>query len=1248
MRRRLITITAFVATMTLVILFSIFLWFGKSTLAQAHNFVAFSLPISSPAPSPTSTAHLAPSPTPSPSGINWSDPGLLGVLTFLILIFTGLVVVLAFTGPIPELIRKHKERKDQTKNRRNAIKLAKRYRKSLLAESHLINIQILDRKQPLRSSYMPLRLHQEVKLNAELDASLLAAEVRRDPKESLRIGQKRKHFERLASTAIAPVEAIDKYKRCVILGDPGAGKTTLLKYLAVKSAQKKLDGLPDLPIYIELNAFASSGNEDLLDFAATKWDEQYSISKTEARNCMEENLMTGNALLLLDALNETVIGETIAAAAVTYQRVSSAILQIATEPRYRQSSIVVTVRKADYNHHEHLVGFTDLYILDFRPENIEQFVDKWFADRSDRQKLTHAADLNTRLKQNIHMQALAVNPLILSLIVYVYRAQLNVQDSRTELYKQYVDTLLSKWDASRTAHRLHEFKPEHKWQLLKRVAWHFHTKGQSYFPEYELLTVIADFLSTARLPNLQSSKILEELVAEYGLLKEQGSHGYSFLHLTMQEYFVAPLHVADKNELETLLKHLDDPWWKEVILFYVGHSGDISPLLQILLQRASASTDVFHTDIILAGRWLAARHEIQETTLRDEVIDRLFDMLEKTPYSLTRERIVEVLVKIGGQKINQRLIDLLPDPLSLKYPYIAQLDRHVNPKLSLVIIKVLGEHSDSLVVSRMLGLLATPELEERYGFYIAYDMRLYITEALVKLGDPSVISRLLQMLSDEKPGLVVQGIILRFLVEHGESSVAHDLLSLLSDKKLSPDLREHIAGALGKLGERSVAPKLLQLLTDPETDKGVSESIAYSLGKLGERSVVPELLSLLSDEKIDLSIRTRIVYAFGDLGEPSVAPELLSLLSNKKTETDWCETIAYVLGILGEPSVVPELLPLLTDSQIEPDVHARIAITLSKLGERSVIPELLRLLTDQRITLAMRGNVADILGELGERSIATDLLKLLSDPQIDLAMSIAIAKALGELGEPTVAPDLLRLLPELLISKSEEGHFELEGLRSLGESIIYALGKLTGSSVAYGLLPLLTNEQIHPWVREYIAKALGDLGERLIAPELLHLLADPHTDKRVDEGIADALGELGESSIVPDLLQLLNDWRINYAGISSLNFLTDRWIVSIVETLGKLGRQDDESIPRVLLPLLSDKRIDRDWRPTIANVVGQLAKDETIVYELAELLLTSDVADDIHRALWNVCSRARVRVFIMDKASGKELEIVKWEDEPEP
>lgn len=50
-----------------------------------------------------------------------------------------------------------------------------------------------------------------------------------------------------------------------MVGDPGAGKPPLLKYLALQAVDGKL------PVHVELQDFAPSGQRGLLDFIAAQW-----------------------------------------------------------------------------------------------------------------------------------------------------------------------------------------------------------------------------------------------------------------------------------------------------------------------------------------------------------------------------------------------------------------------------------------------------------------------------------------------------------------------------------------------------------------------------------------------------------------------------------------------------------------------------------------------------------------------------------------------------------------------------------------------------------------------------------------------------------------------------------------------------------------------------------------------------------------------------------------------------------------
>jgi predicted NACHT family NTPase len=187
--------------------------------------------------------------------------------------------------------------------------------------------------------------------------------------------------------------------------------------------------------------------ESSLDFISSIWEARYHFPKAEALSYMHNELIKGQALILLDALDETIIGKTQEESESSYRRVMNAIINLAT--LYYKAPLVVTARKAGYFQRARLGGFTELEVLDFRPEDIESFVNKWFDFHPVLEKRSNAADLILRLKRNPRLHTLTANPLLLTLTTIVYEAQLDLPDRRSELYKQCLDILLTKWDASR-------------------------------------------------------------------------------------------------------------------------------------------------------------------------------------------------------------------------------------------------------------------------------------------------------------------------------------------------------------------------------------------------------------------------------------------------------------------------------------------------------------------------------------------------------------------------------------------------------------------------------------------------------------------------------------------------------------------------------------------------------------------------------------------------------------------------------
>src|SRR5256714_9838479 len=660
------------------------------------------------------------------------------------------------------------------------------YYEALLADPRITMLQILDMQRPLEVArvYVPLRISQErqrvydTPVSAEESTETTIAD---DP--NVWIEEERQRRERSVEVIYDPEKAIHTFPRCVIMGGPGAGKTTLLQHLAIMAAQRSMVGMPSLlPIYVELQSFVRSGQHDLLDFVSATWEGAYAFPAQQARLLLANYLEEGKALLLFDALDETVVGETTEAAQQSYEAVSQAILALAAD--YPKASMVATIRKASYRQHKPLVGFTALEVMDFRFEDVKQFVHNWYDAAHDLQAEEKSADLIKRLDANSRLQTMAANPLLLTLIVSAYEDQLDLPMRRAELYRMYIETLLTRWDARRGIRRQWEFKPEQKHQLLKVIAWHFHRKRQRYFMEHELLQVIAEFLPSINVPAERNNAILQEIESEQGVLKEQATGWHGFLHLTLQEYFAAE-YINDHQKYTELLRHRADAWWEEVLLLCMGIAPDASLFLQELCsQNSSIREDIFYTNVLLAGRCLTAHPTVREPGLRAQIIECLFELLTSTQYSIVWQEAIKVICSIGAFETNTGLIRLLSDERL-----------HVN-------------------------------------------VRSNIAEALGRLGERPVAADLVQLLSDEQLNTFVRWNIAEALGLLGERSVARDLVQILSDERLHAELRRSIADALGTLEERSAAADLVQLLADEHQDVDLRRSIADALGSLGEWSVV--------------------------------------------------------------------------------------------------------------------------------------------------------------------------------------------------------------------------------------------------------------------------------------------------------------------------------------------------------------------------------------------------------------------------
>lgn len=841
--------------------------------------------------------------------------------------------------------------------------------------NRLRNLKILDMSRTLELDrlYVQLRVREEEPLRFARDEEITEV-TRGDPERLLQAS--RELLRARVTGSFRPEDALSRFARIIVLGDPGAGKTTMLRYLAFRAAREELGPGVALPVYVELRDFIDSGDQDLLAYAAADMQRRYGFP--DAQPYLEQEFGNSHAVMLLDGLDEVLGGESAEAADAAYRKVTSEADRLAT--RYPGLSIAVTCRKAGWR--GGLPQFQTLEVLDFDWPEIKTFIGNWFTANP-----VKAMGLQDALAANLRMQTLAANPLLLSLIAIVYERELELPERRAELYNRCIEVLLKDWDAHREIKRFSRFTTDRKRDLLEEVAWHFHGAGRRYFPEDELLEIIRAFLPTIEILDPEAPElILKEIVAQYGLLKEQARGWYGFLHLTLQEYFAA--YAANERGPGAIAKVVSlrhDPWWEEVILLLAGRMSDASPLLLGILGRAlnaleppaneplAADDDLFQGDLLLSGHCLASRPRLRAQWLRERIVREVYEQLLSSPYELTYRRAARILAEIGGEANRTSLLALvgsagIPED---RREAVASALADVGDRASAPALLAALEHfakDEPAVAGNFAASLARlqykPALPVMIRFFRTIDTKkpdIQLFEyfrwiaAVSTFGDKSVkaemwdvvdysYSRKKYQLGDLIIGLVIG--------ELGDVSDVPRLLSLLEDRA------DTVSGVVARLGGIQVAPRLLEVLLARNEKFGEKASIVRALSALKAPNVVEEILQAVGDFGLDWRIRWFASEVLDGYPRQECEPELVRLLDLPGLDKLVRVGVASVLANWDNAAGLPHLLGAFNDDVYgyggdnsdslsaagRPySLHAgqRVARALLRLGDRTIVPLLL-------------------------------------------------------------------------------------------------------------------------------------------------------------------------------------------------------------------------------------------------------------------------------------------------------------------
>lgn len=317
------------------------------------------------------------------------------------------------------------------------------------------------------------------------------------------------------------LEAVEDYDKLIILGKPGTGKTIFLKWLAIQCNLGEYRG-DRVPIFIHLKDFAEAREQpSLLEYIT----EQFEECGVVVPNAAATLLTQGQTIVLLDGLDEVRDAD--------FNRVVQEIRRFTT--RFYANSFVITCRVAARKYI--FEQFTEVEIADFDYQQITEFVNKWFQEQAE--------FFLQNLQENPELQELAINPLLLTFLCFLFEEITDFTLDKSEIYQEALYIFMQQGDDQSHIQRSGIVKPLSRQQtaeLLSKIARNYWKQGEYFFKQESIEKQIRQHILSLHngKKNLEmeidSEAVLKSIQAQNGLLVERAKGIYSFSHISFQEY----------------------------------------------------------------------------------------------------------------------------------------------------------------------------------------------------------------------------------------------------------------------------------------------------------------------------------------------------------------------------------------------------------------------------------------------------------------------------------------------------------------------------------------------------------------------------------------------------------------------------------------------------------------------------------------------------------------------------------------
>ena len=492
----------------------------------------------------------------------------------------------------------------------------RRYKKQVVQDHGIFNVRGLG----LINTYT-LRLEQ-VFVDLRIDPSSNPQRFNVDPIARKELAGNRPVWDFLREGA-----SVQEATALAVIGPPGCGKTTLLQHIAVTLAanrqhRHKVRAYTPVLLFLRDHVRKILGEQPpSLGRLAQEYfgDPQLFPTLRTPPGWFERRLEGGKCVVLLDGLDEVADADERRAVSAWVDK------QIASYP---SSRFLLTARPQGYAD----APLQRAHILEVQPFNARQvrrFVENWYLaneivasggreDENVRQRASKdSEDLLRRLRATPSLDALTVNPLLLTMIAMVHRYHGALPGSRVELYDEICEVLLGRWRQSRGVHD--PLKTGQKLVVLRPLAAHMMGHRIRDITTEEAASVIAEPLKLVGVTEDEAPEIfLASLQAGSGLLLEREAGQWSFAHLTFQEYLTAAHWLEQKEWRSDWHALVGDSWWHETLRLYAAQ-GDATPLVRDCLEVDTVPALALAADFLEEARQLLpeVRRAAEQRLIKD-------------------------------------------------------------------------------------------------------------------------------------------------------------------------------------------------------------------------------------------------------------------------------------------------------------------------------------------------------------------------------------------------------------------------------------------------------------------------------------------------------------------------------------------------------------------------------------------------------------------------------------------------------